>query len=427
MKIKSIKIQYNLISFLLILGLLLSGANLFLFDKNKSAEAQIDYNSNNASMLNREIKEINNGISDKKSQIDELQKRQKEYNDKIAAKQQEKASLNNQLALLDNRVEKAELDIEIVEADIDRTNLEIKKTNLEIEDKNKQIEKEKEHIANILGMIYKRDNVSTLEILLLNNSLADFLSQSKYLEDINEEVEKGLEEYKKINRQLARESEILDQQKFELNELQTKLLEQKKEFENEKETKIIIIDQVAKSEREYQRLLSQAKKEQEDAAAEIASMEKLVRNRIAELEGEKLAFNDNGFVWPVTKNVITAYFHDPDYPFRYIFEHPAVDIRAAQGTTLKASASGYVARTKYGTNGAYGYIMLIHGDGLSTVYGHVSKIFVSEDEYVVQGQPIGLSGGLPGTDGAGGLTTGPHLHFEVRLNGIPVDPLAYLP
>ena len=364
----------ELVLFLLIIGLCVSAVNLIFIVNEKNADAQVDYNNNTASLLNKELKDLNNGIGDKKKEIERLQDKQKKFSDAISAKQNEQASLNNQLSILDNRVAKAELDIELVETDIERTNLEIQKTDLEIEDSNKQIENEKHHIANVLGLIYKRDNISALEILLLNNTLSEFLSQSKYLEDVNREVEESLKNFKKLKRQSEKEKKNLEAQKAELGILKEELAERQQGLNSEKDTKIYVLTQVKSSEREYERLLAQAKKEQEDAAAEIASMEKLVRAKIAAMEGAKLEFNDGGFIWPVTKNVITAYFHDPDYPFRYIFEHPAVDIRAAQGTTLKASASGYVARTKYGAGGAYGYIMLIHGDGLSTVYGHISKI-----------------------------------------------------
>lgn len=370
---------------------------------------------------------INEDIADKKNDIKKIQDKQAEFEAAIKQKQQEKASLNNQLSLIDNRLAKSELDIELVETDIDRIKLEIKKTNLEIANRDKDIKKNKEQIANVLRLVQKRDNVNTLEIMLLNSTLSEFLTQVKYLEDINEGLDSSLKEIEKLKRELEKEQKALSRKNDEFAELKKELEEKKAKLAAEKDNKITILGQVGQSEKEYQRLLAKAKKEQEDAAAEIASMEKLVRAKLASLDKDKMEFNANGMVWPVTKNVITAYFHDPDYPFRKIFEHPAIDIRAAQGSTLKAAASGYVARVKSDGSSSYGYIMLIHGDGLSTVYGHISKSYVKEDEYVVQGQAIGLSGGLPGTPGAGNLTTGPHLHFEVRLDGIPVDPLSYLP
>jgi len=376
--------------------------------------------------INDEINALTRQIKDKQDNLTKMQNQQKVYEDIIQQKAREKSSLTNQVAILDNLLAKAELDLESTKIEIERVNLEIQKVNLEIDDKNKEIEDQKDHLTAVLQIMQKQDNVSTLEIILLNNSFADFLSQTKYLSEINSEIGKSLDNLKQSKTDLEGQKKTLADKMKELADYNAQLEQNKNDLTYQQGAKTNLLEQTKSSEKQYQRLLDLAKQEQMQAAADIVSLEKSVRAKLSQAQGKPLEFNDNGFIWPVPKNTITAYFHDPDYPFRYIFEHPAIDIRSEQGTTIRAAASGYVAQAKDAGMG-YSYIMIIHGDNLATVYGHVSKIFVVNDDYVVQGQAIGLSGGLPGTPGAGPLTTGPHLHFEVRLNGIPVDPLEYLP
>ena len=388
-----------------------------------SVFSQTDYSNLD---INNDIKILNDQIKEKKNQVEKIQERQKKYNESLKNIISEKSSLQSQLALLDNRLASAEIDVEEIKTEIEITNLEIKKIKTEIKNKNDEITKEKDHLENIIRLIYKQDDTSVLEIILLNNNLSDFLNQTKYLEDINSEIDNSLNTLKDYKKQLEQSLGQLDGKQTEFLNQKIKLEEKIKSLAAEKETKNYILEQTKVSEREYQNLINTAKEEQQAAASEIANLEKSVREKVENLPDNKLEFNDSGLIWPVPKNTITSLFHDPGYPFRYIFEHPAVDIKAAQGTPLKVAASGYVARAKDAGKG-YSYIMIVHGNGLSTVYGHVSAIYVKEDDYVVRGQIIGKSGGLPGSPGAGQLTTGPHLHFEVRLNGIPVNPLEYLP
>ena len=130
--------------------------------------------------------------------------------------------------------------------------------------------------------------------------------------------------------------------------------------------------------------------------------------------------------WPLyPKKGISAGFREPGYYKRFGMQHNAVDIPAPQGTPLTASASGYVYKAK--DNGlGYSYIILLHKNNIRTVYGHVSQINVKEGQLVQEGELIGLSGGMPGTKGAGKMTTGPHLHFEVLENGVYKNPLDFL-
>ena len=379
-----------------------------------------------AADVSKEVDDLNKAINEKKKQLELIKNKQNEYKKALEQKQSERADLQNQLSIVDNRMADAQLSLDQVKIDIETTNLEIQKTNLEIEENNNAIESNKDHLGSAIKLLSQENDRSQLEILLLNNYLTEYISQVKYLEDINNKISDGLNELKSAKDVLTSSKTKLDENKEKLRALKQQLEQERVSLADEKDTKIYILDQTRSSEAEYQRLLNQVKREQQAAAADVVSLERSIRNKLNQQGSGKVSLKYDGFIWPVPKNTITATFHDPSYPFRYVFEHPAIDIRAGQGTPIKAAASGYVGRAKDGGMG-YSYIMLVHGDGLATVYGHVSKIYVKEDEYVSQGQIIGLSGAMPGTPGAGPLTTGPHLHLEVRLNGIPVNPLEYLP
>lgn len=380
------------------------------------------------SSLDDEINTLNLKIQNQKKQLEDLRSRQQKYQSQIELKQKDRINLSNQIAILDNRLAKAALDIDGVNLEIDKTNLEIKKIELDSEMLNQKIEEGKQHIASLLRSMYKQDQISTLEVLLLNDSFTEFLNQAKYLADANREISGSVEDLKLDKDQLGQNKLSLDQKNTDLLSLKDKLQEKKESLVFEQENKNYLLQETKSSEQQYQALLQQARREQQQAEADIANAEQLIRQKMSQKDKNRLNNGNNTIAWPVPKNVIVAGFHDSDYPYRNIIgEHSAVDIRAKQGTTITAAADGYVAKVKFDGSTKYAYIMLIHGNGLATVYGHVSAVYVMADQYVTQGQPIGRSGGMPGGIGSGPFTTGPHLHFEVRLNGLPVNPRSYLP
>ena len=135
---------------------------------------------------------------------------------------------------------------------------------------------------------------------------------------------------------------------------------------------------------------------------------------------------DIHLIWPVQPVYgVSATFGDPMYLKLFGIPHHGIDIPALQGTTIVAADSGIVEDVVDNGMG-FSYIILRH-DGYSTLYGHVSEFFIAKGQKVMQGVPIGRSGGMPGTKGAGTLSTGPHLHFETITGAGKVNPLQYLP
>lgn len=132
------------------------------------------------------------------------------------------------------------------------------------------------------------------------------------------------------------------------------------------------------------------------------------------------------FQWPVTGRISAGYYNKA-YEAFFGVPHKAIDIVVPQGSRVGVAADGVVYLARYGGAKGYSYVLVGHRNGYATLYGHLSSIAVSAGDELSAGHTVGYSGGTPGTVGAGPMTTGAHLHFEVIRNGEHVDPMSVLP
>jgi len=394
-------------------------------DNSNAAADTGDTDISSNSSLREQINSINEGVQKKKNDLIELNKNIEHFRSLVMNKKLESANLEDEIALLENRIAKEQLAIDISREEIKSIEMEISVLDKKIKEQEAQMEQEKALLGGLARKLYRAQfRRSIFEILLANRSFSAFFDALHSMTKLQLAVDESLNRVRDLKTQLADQKADREAKRAESQDRKRALEVAKMELEDELALKDQILTETKSSELQYRYLLADLKSEQAEADSEIIYLEKALRQKLSladRLGGESAVFS-----WPlVPARGLSSTFHDPDYPFRYIFEHPAIDIRAGQGTAVRAAAAGIVARAKNAGMG-YSYVMLIHNNDMATVYGHISKIVVKEDTFVERGEIVGYSGGMPGTSGAGRLTTGPHLHFEVRKEGIPVDPLSYL-
>lgn len=371
------------------------------------------------------IEELNAEIAKKKADAAALKSQMAAYQKAIEEKRKEAASVRTELDIVQNRIASTELEIESNKIQIDATNLEIKRLESEIQEKTLQIIRQRQMIAEFLRQLDRTDQRTAIDLLLTEKTISDFFNDVQFLEESQRQLKQTLDTVQALKGDLENRQSEQTTKRTELEGIQKELTDAVATLDEQKSAKTVLAEQLQTSETRYRYELAQLQKQQANINADIAATEKKLRKTLDAEKLRKVTGETTGWMWPVPSMTVTAGFHDPDYPFRYVFEHPGVDIRAPQSTPVRATRGGYVARAKDAGMG-YSYILLVHENGLSSVYGHISRIAVKEDTYVEKGDIIAYSGGAPGTPGAGPMTTAPHLHFEVRLDGIPVNPLNYL-
>ncbi len=415
-------LRYKMIAFLTLFLLIFS----FIYPTLAQVEPTVEDPPSDADVgLKQEVDTLQDQVKQKQTRVKELDAMIKGYRDKQVEQQAAALSLQNQLALLENGIQEKQLSVERAQREAEATTLEIQALATQITLQQNAITKREAALTDIFGKLQQDSSISIFDAFLSRPSLSELfvrVDELARLEGDLGEATRVLKSEKTILEGKRKQQEVrraaLEQQKLDAQVAQT-------ELEEERSSKLSLINATQDKEDEFRKIVYELRQQQQSEAGDIQSLQDRLKDRLDSIDAA-LARGDVLLNWPVpVKRGVSAHFHDPTYPFRKLFEHPGVDLPTPVGTPVRAAAGGYVAWNRTGKQ--YGnYVMVVHAGGVATVYAHLSKFGSKPDTYVERGDIIGYSGGKPGDPGAG-LSTGPHLHFEVRQNGIPVNPENFLP
>ncbi len=367
---------------------------------------------------------IDDRISEQKKQLALLNKRIEYHSKELAQAKKKEKSYLRELSVFDHRVKQSESQIELLDLQIEKNEDEIARLNEDIGVHQKKVDELRAMLAQRYVAIYKYSGVSDLNVLLSANDLADLNNMTYLLKRLSRQDENVVEELK--NEILALETDKLNQEKT-----QGELVMRKKKRERERESNTRAGAQrrelLERIDKEKSVHLAAMKEIEEDQRALQKKVDELLKKRAAERAAARKnnpsapvpTPHSGKFIWPVPDRRITSNFGMRVHPkFRTRSQHSGIDIGSPKGTPIKAAGNGEVIFT--GWLRGYGQVVIIdHGGGYSTVYAHMSKILTDEGQAVKTGTLIGQVGQT-------GVATGPHLHFEVRVNGKAQNPLRYL-
>ncbi|MBI3251628.1 MAG: peptidoglycan DD-metalloendopeptidase family protein [Candidatus Andersenbacteria bacterium] len=374
------------------------------------------------------LDELRQELESKRKSLQDTESKIKTFQETIRKKRQEARTLDDQIGIIDDNIQEIELTVTQTIQKIDEATSEIEAVQAEIEIKEGEIDKQKLLLAQYIRSIQQLDQQSTVTIFLKYETFSEAMNESSALEALQNRAQATLTTIQQLHSELTSKRRELEDFKQSLNALRRRQEAQQKILTNEKDSKKRILDLTNAQESQYRSLLTQAQQEHKAAQAAIASLDSAIREELNRQGYGKLP-SVGTFNWPIEPIFgVSCAFHCAGYPYSYLIgPHTGTDIPTYVGTPIKAPADGYVAKLHDSGGRGYSYILLLHGDNISTVFGHVSGFGnVREGELVTRGTVIGYTGGAPGSHGSG-LSTGPHLHFEVRINNQPVNAQKYLP
>ena len=352
----------------------------------------------------KDIDALNQKLSNLGSDRKKIEAEIKDIKDDRALEIAKKRKLDSEISIIEQQIDTLNELIDMLDSDIAQRTLQLNEAQ---EKSNKQYE----NLMIRIRATYEAGSTSYLELLLTSDSYANFLTNMDIVSNIVSYDKKLLEELQKTV------SEI-DEAKIALEQSRTLQLSAKSELEAGRAD-------LRKKVEQAQQMISTLAAQEKSLATQNDDIEKAeqdLRNEIDKMikELSKAQYVGGTFLWPVPEYTkITSYYGPRTHPVtgKVNSFHSGVDLAAAYGKNVLAANSGTIIISGY--NSVYGeYIVIDHGGGYSTMYGHMSKRAVSQNKAVKKGDVIGYIGST-------GLSTGNHLHFEIRVNGSSEDPMGH--
>ena len=334
-----------------------------------------------------------------RSELDAAQSR-------IAAIQQQASTVQAQVASVDRQIDRVESALAISHRLVTETGARLAIIRLQIDEKRRRYQTVESQARAIAIALYKSGPVDELEILLNSRDFGEMAETFRYTEAAADNRREVMTSLEALEEELA-----VDEARYQ-EELSKALVAQSKEEELAQQLKELRAARFAK----LTDLRAQIAAERGEAEALTRQSDRIEQRLAGNYGYDNIVVGDPsalGFMWPL-RGVITSGFG-----MRWGRMHQGLDIDGETGDPIRAAKAGTVSMS--GVAGGYGNMVVIdHGGGIATLYGHASQLFVTEGQHVAQGQLIAAVGST-------GVSTGSHLHFEIRVNGTPQNPLPFLP
>lgn len=354
--------------------------------------------------------------TDKKSELNSIKEKQK-------AAEAEKGEIVNEIEQYNTKIVSLNTEITNAQSEIDKKQAEIDELNGKIDEMQAKIDDRKSGMSKRLRTMYKNGSVGFIDIILDSRNFSELLSNLSMLQKIYKSDRSTLNSLEKISKELNHTKKELSAAQQAMASSQSELKDKKGELDK---VSAKLEAKAAKIDENLAIFNQQAESLSSQIAAELAAQQQqaAVNNGGGSAGGSSGGgasyVGTGGMISPVSNYVVTSEFGNRVGLEQYGTFHGAIDLACPMNTPVVASDSGRVMNLTGWYQQGYGWgVFIDHGNGIVTAYGHNSALVVSPGQYVQKGQIIAYSGMT-------GWATGPHVHFEVRVNGTLVNPRNYV-